>query len=87
MFFSHLEWFLHTRVERLNVSFPRDYSDERRASRIDKAATLQARQRARIVLLSAQGMMSKGIAVQLGVGRVQVSRWRERYAESRLAGI
>ena len=25
--------------------------------------------------------------MQLGVGRVQVSRWRERYAQSRLAGI
>jgi transposase len=27
------------------------------------------------------------IAQQLGVGRVQVARWRERYVESRLAGI
>ncbi len=44
-------------------------------------------QRARIVLLAADGMQNKNIARQLGVGRVQVSRWRERYAESRLAGI
>jgi hypothetical protein len=34
-------------------------------------------QRARIVLLAADGMQNKGIAQQLGVGRVQVSRWRE----------
>jgi transposase len=44
-------------------------------------------QRARIVLLAAQGLQSKAIAAQLAVGRVQVSRWRERYAELRLAGI
>ena len=37
-------------------------------------------QRARIVLLAADGMQNKEIAQQLGVGRVQVSRWRERYA-------
>ena len=40
-----------------------------------------------IVLLAAQGLQNKDIAEQLGVGRVQVARWRERYAESRLAGI
>jgi transposase len=39
------------------------------------------------VLLAADGMQNKDIAEQLGVGRVQVSRWRERYARSRLAGI
>ena len=32
-------------------------------------------------------MQNKDIAAQLGVGRVQVSRWRERYAQLRLAGI
>lgn len=44
-------------------------------------------QRARIVLLAAQGLQSKDIAAQLQIGRVQVSRWRQRYAEARLAGI
>jgi transposase len=44
-------------------------------------------QRARIVLLAADGMQNKDIAGQVGVGRVQVSRWRERYVQSRLAGI
>lgn len=43
--------------------------------------------RARIVLLAADGTRNKDIAEQLGVGRVQVSRWRERYEQSRLAGI
>jgi transposase len=44
-------------------------------------------QRARIVLLAADGIQNKVIAKQLGVGRVQVSRWRERYAQWRMAGI
>jgi transposase len=43
--------------------------------------------RARIVLLAAQGLQNTEIAAQVGVGRVQVSRWRERYAQLRLAGI
>ncbi len=34
-------------------------------------------QRARIVLLAAQGLQNKAIAVQMGVGRVQVARWRQ----------
>jgi len=52
-----------------------------------KRTSVRLAQRARIVLLAADGMQNKGIAEQLGVGRVQVSRWRERYAESQLAGI
>ena len=43
--------------------------------------------RARMILLAADGLQNKDIAEQLKVGRVQVSRWRERYAKSRLAGI
>lgn len=43
--------------------------------------------RACIVLLAAQGMQNKEIAEKLTVGRVQVSRWRKRYLESRLPGI
>ena len=43
--------------------------------------------RARIVLLSAEGMQNTDIAAQLSVGRLLVGRWRERYVQSRLAGI
>jgi transposase len=43
--------------------------------------------RARIVLLAAAGEQTIAIAEQLKIGRVQVSRWRERYALNRLAGI
>src|SRR5262245_23311386 len=52
-----------------------------------KLTSVRVAQRARIVLLAADGMQNKDIAQQLGVGRVQVSRWRERYAQSRLSGI
>lgn len=52
-----------------------------------KRTSVRLALRARIVLLAADGARNKDIAEQLGVGRVQVSRWRERYARSRLAGI
>ena len=52
-----------------------------------KLTSVRLAQRARIVLLAAGGMQNKDIASQLDVGRVQVARWRERYAISRLAGI
>jgi transposase len=52
-----------------------------------KRTSVRLAQRARIVLLAAQGLQNQVIAEQLGVGRVQVSRWRERYATARLAGI
>ena len=44
-------------------------------------------QRARIVLLASEGKQNKEIARELGIGRVQVSRWRKRYAQSGLSGI
>lgn len=43
--------------------------------------------RARIVLLAAEGLQNKDIAVALGVDRGQIRRWRERYAQLRLPGI
>ena len=52
-----------------------------------KRIEVRLQQRARIVLLAAKGMQNKDIAQQLDVGRVQVSRWRKRYAQSRLPGI
>lgn len=44
-------------------------------------------QRARIILLAAEGEQNKTIAPLLGIGRAQVARWRERYALSGLGGI
>jgi transposase len=66
-------------------------TDEERAelTRLARSSLTSVRLalRARIVLLAAQGLQNIEIAARLGVGRVQVSRWRERYIESRLAGI
>lgn len=43
--------------------------------------------RAKIVLLAAQGERNEIIAERLGMHRHQVSRWRRRFVERRLAGI
>ena len=43
--------------------------------------------RAQIVLLASQGLQNKDIAKQLGIGRAQVARWRERYLVGGLQGI
>jgi transposase len=52
-----------------------------------KLTSVRLVQRADIILLAADGLKNTAIASQLKVGRVQVSRWRERYAQLRLAGI
>ena len=44
-----------------------------------KRTSVRLVQRAQIVLLAAQGVQNKDIAEQLGIGRVQVARWRQRY--------
>jgi transposase len=43
--------------------------------------------RAKILLLAAQGERNETIAESLGMDRKQVSRWRRRFVEKRLAGI
>ncbi len=43
--------------------------------------------RAKIVLMAARGEQNKTIAEGLGIDRRQVSRWRRRFVEKRLAGI
>jgi len=52
-----------------------------------KRTSVRLAQRAQIVLLAAQGLQNNAIAEQLGIGRVQVARWRERYLKSGLQGI
>jgi transposase len=44
-------------------------------------------ERARIVLLAAQGLQNDPIARQLAMSRFKVSRWRERYARRGFPGI
>jgi transposase len=52
-----------------------------------KLTSVRLDQRAGIVLLAAAGARNHDIAQMLGIGRVQVGRWRERYAQHRLTGI
>lgn len=52
-----------------------------------KRTSVRLAQRAQILLLAAQGLQNKDIAEQLGVGRVQVARWRQRYLDSGMPGI
>jgi transposase len=57
--------------------------------RMARANTVSVRlaRRVQIVLLAGDGFDNKAIAEQLGIGRVQVGRWRERFAESGMAAI
>jgi transposase len=52
-----------------------------------RLTSVRLEQRAGIVLLAADGFQNKDIAQMLSIGRVQVSRWRQRYTQHRLPGI
>lgn len=79
------------RSEQLRVAPAIELTDEQeveltRLAR-SKRTSVRLAQRAQIVLLAARGLANKDIAEVLGVGRVQVARWRDRYLESGLQGI
>ena len=86
MLYFGLQW-----SGQLRVASAIELTDEQESelTRLARSKTVSVRlaQRARIVLLAAQGMQNKDIAEALGVGRVQVGRWRDRYAEAGLQGI
>ncbi len=52
-----------------------------------RTTTVRLARRAQMVLLAADGVSNAAIAKQVDVGRVQVGRWRTRYAEGGLAAI
>jgi len=81
-----LHWSEQVRVAPAIVLTDEQKSELSKLAR-SKRTSVRLAQRARIVLLAAQGLQNKDIAEQLGIGRVQVSRWRERYLESGLEGI
>ena len=66
-------------------------TDEDRAvlERWSRGRSTEARlvERARIVLLAAEGRENKDIAAELGITRATVARWRDRFAAGGLAGI
>jgi transposase len=50
-------------------------------------ASVRLARRARIVLLAASGLDNHAIAAEVGVGRIQVGRWRERFARGGVSAI
>lgn len=86
MLYSDLHWSDKLRVAP-NIELTDEQKNELMRLARSKPAGVRLAQRAQIVLLAAQGLQNKNIATQLGVGRVQVARWRERYLQSGLQGI
>ena len=86
MLYFGLHWSEQVRVAPAVVLTDEQERELTRLAR-SKRTSVRLAQRARIVLLAAQGLLNKDIAEQLGIGRVQVARWRERYLESGLQGI
>ena len=52
-----------------------------------RRTAVRGMKRAKIILLAAKGEQNKTIAERLGMDRGQVSRWRRRFVEKRVAGI
>jgi transposase len=52
-----------------------------------RTASVRLARRAQMILRAAGGESNEAIAEALGVGRVQVGRWRARYAQNGLAAI
>lgn len=52
-----------------------------------RTSVVRQAQRAQMILLAADGLKNAAIAERVGAGRVAVGRWRQRFAEHRLAGI
>ena len=52
-----------------------------------KVDSVRLVERARIVLLAAQGLQDRQIAEELDIDRITAGRWRKRYIDSGLAGI
>ena len=52
-----------------------------------RSSSVRVRERAAIVLLAAEGLENKEIAVRLNQDKMKVGRWRQRYGQLGLAGI
>ena len=86
MLYFGLHWSEQLRVAP-TIELTHEQEGELRSLARSKRTSVRLAQRAQIVLLAAQGLLNKDIADQLGIGRVQVARWRERYLERGLQGI
>src|SRR5471032_2227656 len=83
--------FVPTMERVMKTARPIELSSKQRIEleRMVRSQTLEVRavRRAQIVLLAADGMGNREIAAALGVGRVQVGRWRERFVQGGVAAI
>ena len=86
MLYFGLHWSEQLRVAPAIELTKKQEGELKRLAR-SKRTSVRLAQRAQIVLLAAAGLQNKEIGEQLGIGRVQVSRWRERFLESGIAGI
>jgi transposase len=86
MWYQQPYWRLNVRIAPEMVLSEEERAELTRLVR-SKLTSVRLAQRARMVLLAAEGLQNIEIAAQVGVGRVQVARWRERYGRLRLAGI
>ena len=86
MLYLGLNWRVQLRVAPAIELTDEECSELTRLAR-SKKTSVRLAQRARIVLLAAEGLQNSDIANALGVGRIQVARWRDRYTEAGLAGI
>ena len=75
----------------MRVAIEIDLTEEERATLTkwsrSRKTPVRLVQRAQIVLLAADGKQNKQIAAELGCTRGAVGKWRNRFAENRLAGI
>lgn len=71
----------------VEIVLTKEERDELQAVVRSRLTSVRLALRTQIVLMASEGRQNQDIATQLGIGRVQVSRWRERYIESGLAGI
>ena len=86
MLYVDLEWSEQMRVAPVVVLSKEQEGELTKLARSNRTS-VRLSQRARIVLLAAQGLQNKDMAEELGVGRVQVSRWRARFVQFGLEGI
>jgi transposase len=71
----------------VEITLSREERDKLEKIARSSLSSVRLAQRARIVLLASEGKRNQEIAETLGIGRVKVSRWRNRYAQSGLSGI
>ena len=80
---------MRNNLVRVAVEITLDKEEQDKLEKIVRSSLSPVRlaQRAQIVLMASEGMRNQDIANALSIGRVKVSRWRNRYAQSGLAGI